>query len=95
VQCRGCDRWVYKCCSDVKGSLIGDAFVCKVYGTAGDGVDINVQENMDLDTAMYLDRVGKFCYLWDMLSGGVNSASVGRVCCAWGKLSGILTRKDV
>ena len=44
-----------------------------------------------------LDRVGKFCYLGDMLSGrvglGVNSALLVRVLCGWGKfreLSGIL-----
>jgi len=43
-QCRGCGRLVHKWCSDEKVSLstIGDAFVCKVCQTAGDGKDIKL-----------------------------------------------------
>ena len=48
-----------------------------------------------------MDRVVKFCYLTDMLSGGsgrVNSPSLTKVCYSWGKfidLSKILTRNDL
>jgi len=54
---------------------------------------------MDLGNGVHLDRVGKFCYLRDMISGGggVNSGSVARLHCTWGKLrelSGTLTKKD-
>lgn len=102
VRCTGCGGWVHKRCTDLKGSLdrAEDTFVCKVCERAGDGEDSGVEESMDLGNGVHLEKVGKFCYLGDMLNGdgGANSASVSRVRCAWGKfreLSGILTRKEV
>jgi len=55
---------------------------------------MNIQESIDLGYVC-LDRVGKFCYLGDMLIAGANSASLVRVHYAWGnfrELSEILTR---
>ena len=46
----------------MKGT-IGDAFVCKICERSGNEEGSNIQENMDLENAMCLDRFGKFCYL--------------------------------
>ena len=40
-------------------------------------------ESMDLGSGMCLDKVGKFCYLGDMLSERANSESLARVPCIW------------
>jgi len=64
----------------------GYAFVWKICERASDGEDINIQENMDLGNCVCLDRVGKFSYPEDMLSGGGTATAVMRVCCEWRKL---------
>ena len=45
--------------------------------------DSGVDENMHLGNGVHLEKVGKFCYLGDILNegGGMNSASVARVRC--------------
>jgi len=50
----------------------------------GDGEDIDTEESMDLGNSMCLNRVGKFCYLEDMLigKGEVNSGPMVRVFCS-------------
>ena len=53
---------------------------------------------MDIGNGVVFEKVGKFCYLGDMLNadGGADSAVVARVRCAWKKfreLSPILTSK--
>jgi len=72
VHCKSvmCGRH-HKHCSGVKGSPIrfGDALVCKLWEKVGEGENINIQESMDLENGVCLDRVGKFCYLEHMLSG--------------------------
>ncbi|XP_065319783.1 uncharacterized protein LOC135927603 [Gordionus sp. m RMFG-2023] len=55
---------------------------------------------MDIGNGLTLEKVGKFCYLGDMLNadGGVDSAVVARVSQAWKKfreMSSILTNKKV
>ena len=68
--------------------------MCRVCERGGDGQDINIQESMDPGYGVCLDRIGKFHFMADTLSGGANSAPVARLRCAWGKfrdLSGILT----
>jgi len=57
-------------------STIGDAFVCNVCERVDDEEDISIQENTHLGNGVCLDRVERFCYLGDILSGGTNSASV-------------------
>jgi len=60
-------------------------------------ISTNILENIDLGNGVLPNRVGQFCYLEDMLSGGANSASVTRVCFALGQfreLLGTLIRKD-
>ena len=98
----GCNGWVHKRCSGVKGSLVRveDTFVCKTCEREGDEEDRNVEESLDLGNRVHVENVGKFCYLGDMLNvgGGANSVSLARVHCAWRKfkeLSGILTRNEV
>ena len=53
---------------------------------------------VDCGNDIVLERVGKFCYLGDMLNadGGVDSAAVARIRCGRNKvreLASILTRK--
>ena len=54
------------------GGWVINAFVWKVC-KRGQVIreDINIQESMDLRIGVYLDRVGRFCFLGDKLSGGV------------------------
>jgi len=58
VQYKGCAGWVHKHCSEVKGfeNRIEDAFVY-VCERADDAEYINIQERMDLENGMCLDRV--------------------------------------
>ena len=67
-------------------------------GDNGDGVDL--EDGLNLENGERLERVGKFCYLGDVIneSGGSNSATVARIRCAWGKfreLDGLLFKKYV
>ena len=87
----GCNKWVHKKCSGVKGSLrkVEGVFQCKVC-SQGRVLDV-VVEGMD-------NGVEGFGYLGDKLSagGGCASAVVSRVRVGWGKfkeLSGVLCGK--
>jgi hypothetical protein len=58
------------------------------------------KQNVDMGNGLELEKVGKFCYLSDMLDaeGGADLAVATRVRCAWKKfreLSPFLTSKGV
>ena len=102
IRCTSCGCWVHKRCSGVKMrlTLVADSFRCRVCEDRDNGEGVDLEDGMILDNGERLDRVGKFCYLGDVLNGngGSNSASVGRIRCAWGKfreLCGFLLKKDV
>jgi hypothetical protein len=102
--CTVCKKWVHGKCSKVKGSLQKAiaTFVCSrcvnsaltaaaPNNAAGNG-------NWNIGNGDIIERVGKFCYLGDMINadGGADSAVVARVRSAWKKfreLLPILTHK--
>jgi len=93
--------WVHKKCSDVKGKLMATnvAFVCRKCVRGVQDVAVRI-ESLDIGNGVVLEKVGKFCYLGDMLNadGGADSAVVARVRSAWKKfreLSPILTSKRI
>jgi hypothetical protein len=99
IQCTTCQKWIHKRCSDVKGSLqaASTTFTCRKCLKGVQQVAMATKE-MDIGNGNALEKVGKFCYLGDMLNedGGADSAVVARVRCAWKKfreLSSILTLK--
>jgi len=66
-ECTSCKKWVYRKCSDIKGSMykvmksfIYRGGVISVTGTGCTSVDICCDANLEL--------VDKFCYLGDMLT---------------------------
>jgi len=65
IQCTGCQRWVHKKCSGIKGSMykVMRSFICRgcsnpVISTSHTSVDIGASANLEV--------VDKFCYLGDM-----------------------------
>ena len=100
IQCDGCERWVHKKCSGIKGHLLRESeFTCaRCLGTAraidgGQSLEVGVGNKK-------LEVVPEFCYLGDMLSagGGCELAAITRCRCAWGgfrQLLPLLTRRRV
>jgi len=91
-----CNKWIYKRCSGVKGSLrnVSQSFMCrccKVDRPITDG--LNTDLHMDIGNGVSLEKVDKFCYLGDMLDagGGCDSAVTARVRSAWKKFCEYLT----
>jgi hypothetical protein len=103
IQCMKCAKWVHKKCSGVKGSLqsVGCSFLCRrcVDGTTATANTAGeVPKGLDIGDGNVVEKVGKFCYLGDMINadGGADSAVVARVRCAWKKfreLAPILAHK--
>jgi len=86
IQCTSCQKWTYRKCSGIKGSMykVMKTFICRgcmnpVTGTGCTSVDIGVNENQEL--------VDKFCYLGDMLSvdGDAHVPVENRVRIEWNK----------
>ena len=95
ILCKGCNLWVHRKCSGIKGQLykVAGTFRCK---TCVQDQIINdvVVENMSND----IEKVNNFVYLGDCLSseGGCRKAIVMRVRAGWKKfrdLSGLLCGK--
>jgi len=92
---------VHKRCSGIQGSLqvASPTFRCKqCMRTEQNGGGVQDGNTVDCGNDIVLERVGKFCYLGDMLNadGGVDSAVVARIRCGWNKfreLAPILTHK--
>jgi hypothetical protein len=99
LQCTKCRKWVHKRCSNIKGGLqaASATFVCRKCVTLPQNASVT-NGGMDIGNGSVLEKVGKFCYLGDMLNadGGADSAVVARVRSAWKKfreLAPILTFK--
>lgn len=101
ILCTKCHRWVHGRCSGVKGKLQtkSTTFVCGrcLTGKRDDGADT---EGLDIGNGVVLEKVGKFCYLGDMLNadGGADSAVIARTRSAWKKfneLAPLLTAKGI
>ena len=98
INCSACKQWVHKKCSGLTGSLNVAGFVCSRCVHGGVREIVEVRRAMEIDGDGKVERVGKFCYLGDMIGsgGGAEEASRARVRCAWAKfreLSPILTAR--
>ena len=92
ILCDGCEHWVHKKCSGIKGSLLPDTvFRCaRCLGTAS---AIDERQSLEVEVGNEkLEVVPEFCYLGDMLSagGGCELAAITRCKCAWGKFQQLL-----
>ena len=70
ILCGGCERWVHKKCSGIKGRLLPDSdFRCaRCLGTAR---AFDERESLEVEVGNEkLEDVPEFCYLGDMLSSG-------------------------
>ena len=100
IQCDGCESWVHKKCSGIKGRLLRESeFMCaRCLGTAR---AIDGRQSLEVEVGNEkLEVVPEFCYLGDMLSagGGCELAAITRCKCAWGKfrqLLPLLTNRQV
>ena len=100
IQCTKCQRWVYRCCSDVSRqmSLLScqNDFVCRTCL----GHNCSVEEKLKFKRGQdVLEEVEKFCYQGDMICcyGGASEAAGARIASAWKKfreLSGVLIGKQ-
>ena len=99
ILCGGCERWVHKKCSGIKGRLLPDSDFrwVRCLGTA------RAIERQSLEFEVgneKLEVVPEFCYLGYMLSagGGCELAAITPCKCAWGKfrqLLPLLTNRQV
>ena len=92
ILCDGCERWVHKKCSGIKGRLPPEnEFRCaRCLGTAR---AIDERQSLEVEVGNETLEVGpKFSYLGDMLSagGGCELAAITRCKCAWGKFRQLL-----
>ena len=91
IQCDGCERWVHKKCSGIKGRITESEFTCtRCLGTAR---AIDGRRSLEVEVGNEkLEVVPEFCYLGDMLSarGGCELAEITRCKCAWGKFRQLL-----
>ena len=87
ILCDGCERWVHKKCSVIKGRLLPESeFKCaRCLGTAR---AINGRQSLEVEVGNEkLEVVPEFWDLRDMLSagGGCELAAITRFKCAWSK----------
>ena len=92
ILCDGCERWVHKKCSGIKGRLPpeGDFRCARCLGTAR---AFDERQSLEVEVGNEkLEVVPEFCYLGDMLSagGGCELAAITRCKCAWGKFRQLL-----
>ena len=85
VLCHGCKKCIHKRCSGVKGSLHNASQsicrCCKLDRPITDG--LNTDLHLDIGNRVLLEKVDKFCYIYEMLDadGGCDSAVTTRVIC--------------
>ena len=92
ILCDGCECWVHKKCSGIKGRLLPESkFMCaRCLGTAR---AIDGRQSLEVEVGNEkLEVVPEFCYLGDMLSagGGCELAAITRCKCVWGKFQQLL-----
>jgi len=95
IRCEGCNFWVHKKCSGIKGQLlkVKGVFKCKTCVSGKCDDDINTEVMGD-----GVEKVNSFVYLGDCVSseGGCRRAVTMRVRAGWNKfrnLSGVLCGK--
>jgi len=80
LQCTGCQKWVHKKCSGIKGSMlkVAKSFVCS---GCLNPVTSAGRTSVDIAASAKLELVDKFCYLGDMLSvdGDADAALEARI----------------
>ena len=97
LKCTICAKWIHKRCAKIAaGKTLKAAAVGYVCSRCLRGTAATTNVGMDIGNGEVLEKVGKFCYLGDMLNadGGADSAVVTRVRSAWKKfkeLAPILT----
>ena len=93
ILCDGCERWVHKKCSGIKGRLLPESeFTCLGTARAIDG-----RQSLEVEVGNEkLEVVPQFCYLGDMLSagGGCKLAAITLQMCM-GQLLPLLTNRQV
>ena len=92
IYCNGCDHWIHKKCSLIKGRLYDDLyFRCqRCLGTAP-AIDKRTLSDVQI-SGEKVEVVDKFCYLGDVLSpgGGCAEATINRCRIAWGRFRELL-----
>ena len=90
IQCNGCNLWVHKKCSGIRGRLRNDGdFECAV--CRGENVVRERQERVVLAGESF-ECVQEFCYLGDVIcsGGGADASSVARIRSGWKKFRELL-----
>ena len=87
ILCDGCERWVHKKCSGIKGHLLPESefLSAQCLGTAR---AIGGRQSLEVEVGNEkLEVVPEFCYIGDMLSAGCGCelAAITHCKCAWGK----------
>ena len=91
ILCDGCESWVHKKCSGIKGRITESEFTCA--GCLGTARAIDGRQSLEVEVGNEkLEVFPEFCYLGDMFSagGGCELAAITGCKCAWGKFRQLL-----
>ena len=92
IFCTGCQQWIHKACSGIKGRLQADpTFRCTRCNGTARPVDGRPLQHLTVD-GQELETVGSFCYLGDTVcaAGGCTASTIARCRSAWGKFRELL-----
>ena len=92
ILCCGCQLWIHKKCSGIKGKFTADpSYKCKRCMGLCRPIDGRPENHVTLEGSK-LDVVESFCYLGDELfpGGGCKLATIARSRAAWGKFCELL-----
>ena len=95
ILCCGCQLWIHKKCSDIKGKLTaGPSYKCKRCKGICRPIDGRPENRINLKGSK-VDVVESFCYLGDELcpGGGCELATIARTRAAWGKFHELLPQQ--
>jgi len=102
IQCIGCQKWVHRKCSGIKGIMykVMKTFICRGYvNPVTDTGCTTSSTSVDIGVSAYLELVDKFC-LGDMLNvdGDADAAVKNRIRIGWKKFRQLIplpTNKDI
>ena len=100
ILCTGCNHWVHKKCTGIRGRLTADpSYICPRCSGTARPIDGRPVTEVTVEGSQ-MKVAGEFCYLGNMLSsgGGCTQAIIARCRVAWGKfkkLLPILTNKHL
>jgi len=92
ILCSGCDCWVHKTCSGIKGSLVPDpSYLCRRCRGLARPIDGRPLQHLTVE-GQELEAVDSFCYLGDTVSatGGYMASITIRCRAAWSKFRELL-----